>query len=316
VVLYTGNGATQSITGVGFKPDFVWIKSRSIAGANHVVYDTTRGAGEYLIPNTDGAEGTIANGLTSFDSDGFTLGSEAGHNFNGATFVAWCWKANGGTTTAGSGTNTTSVTNQANTKAGFSISTFTGSATADKGAGSNYWLQLNGATAKIDEPLWQDTTPTSSVFSVNNNVVINKSSSDSIAYCFHSVAEYSKIGSYTGNGSTNGPIVETGFEPAYIMIKNSTATYEWTVYDNKRSTSNPRDNVLYPNTNGAENSGETGDINFLTNGFQPIAPNGTINHNGGTMIYAAFAADPSSTAPALPDSFANKLYTGCASFTR
>jgi len=94
------------------------------------------------------------------------------------------------------------------------------------------------------------------------------------------------------------------------MIKNSTATYEWTVYDNKRSTSNPRDNVLYPNTNGTENSGETGDINFLTNGFQPIAPNGTINHNGGTMIYAAFAADPSSTAPALPDSFANKLYTG------
>ena len=339
-VVYTGNGSTQSITGVGFKPDFVWIKSRSLAGANHVVYDTTRGAGEYLIPNTTGAEGTIANGLTSFDSDGFTLGSEAGHNFNGATFVAWCWKAEGGTTSTNTeGSDNSTV--QVNTKAGFSIvqytaTTGTSSSTTGHGLGttpamiilkrtdaSESWYvwhkDLGAGSSALNQFLKLDSTSpqataTSLFGTVNSTVFATAYTSGvpntNIAYCFAEKAEYSKFGSYIGNGTNNGPVVNTGFEPAYIMIKNSTATYEWTVYDNKRSTSNPRDNVLYPNTNGTENSGETGDINFLTNGFQPIAPNGTINHNGGTMIYAAFAADPSSTAPALPDSFANKLYTG------
>ena len=131
-----------------------------------------------------------------------------------------------------------------------------------------------------------------------------------IAYCFAEKAEYSKFGSYTGNGSSNGPVVNTGFEPAYIMIKNSTAVYEWTVYDNKRSTSNPRNNVLYPNTTGQENSGETGDIDFLTNGFQLKASDGSINQNGGTIIYAAFASDPTTTAPTLPDSFTIATYSG------
>lgn len=345
VVLYTGNGSTQSITGVGFQPDFVWIKSRSISGSNHVVYDTTRGAGEYLIPNTDGAEGTIANGLTSFDSDGFTLGSEAGHNFNGATFVAWCWKANGGTTSSNTDGSITSTV-QANTKAGFSIVKYTGNqsnatighglgvvpemiiakglyvqnwAVYHKDAGSNYWLQLNGATAKIDEPIWQDTTPTSSVFSVNNNVVINKSSSDSIAYCFHSVAGYSKFGSYTGNGSANGPIVETGFEPAFLMIKNTSSTESggasWLMYDNKRNTSNPRNSRLWANLSGAEYSTACYDVDFLSNGFQIAAFCSTygMNESGDTYLYMAFAADPSSTAPTLPDSFANKIYSGNSS---
>ena len=337
VVLYTGNGATQSITGVGFQPDFVWIKSRSISGSNHVVYDTTRGAGEYLIPNTDGAEGTIANGLTSFDSDGFTLGSEAGHNFNGATFVAWCWKANGGTTSSNTDGSITSTV-QVNTKAGFSIVKYTGNqsnatighglgvvpemiiakglyvqnwAVYHKDAGSNYWLQLNGATAKIDEPLWQDTTPTSSFFSVNNNVVINKSSSDSIAYCFHSVAEYSKIGSYTGNGSTNGPIVETGFEPAFVMIKSTSASGNWVMFDDKRSPLNPRNKILWANLSNAETDFVgTREVNFYSSGFQPVSSGSDdINDNGVAYIYIAFAAD-ASAAPALADSFGVETYQG------
>ncbi len=338
IVIWTGNGTSQSITGVGFQPDWVWGKERSNTSSNELL-DTTRGATNYISSNLSNAQGTSGQGLQSFDADGFTVGNDGAWNQNGETYVAWCWKANGGTTSSNTdGTQTSTV--QINTKAGFSIVQYTASAAGasetvghglgttpamiilkrtdstedwyvwhkDLGAGGsalNQFLKLNSTSPQATA---------TNLFNTVNSTVFNPSYTNgvpntNIAYCFAEKAEYSKFGSYIGNGTTNGPVVNTGFEPAYIMIKNSTSTYEWTVYDNKRSTSNPRNNVLYPNTSGAENSGETGDINFLTNGFQPIAPNGTINHNGGTMIYAAFASDPSA-APALANSFANKLYTG------
>ena len=338
-VIYTGNGGTQSITGVGFKPDFVWIKNRE-GTTYHNILDTTRGATKYLAANATSAEETTSDSLTSFDSDGFTLGAGNGFNNNGIDFVAWCWKANGGTTSSNTdGTQTSTV--QVNAKAGFSIVQYTASAagaseTVGHGLGTTpAMIILKRTDAVEDWYVWHkdlgaggsalnqflklnSTSPqatATNLFKTVNSTVFNPSYTSSvpntnIAYCFSEKAEYSKFGSYIGNGSTNGPVINTGFEPAYIMIKNSTSTYEWTVYDNKRSTSNPRNNVLYPNTDGTENSGETGDIDFLTNGFQPKAPNGTINHNGGTLIYAAFAADASSAAPTLANSFANKLYTG------
>jgi len=337
VVLYTGNGSTQSITGVGFKPDFVWLKLRSAAGYNHVVFDSTRGATKRIYPNDIAAENSNGK-LISFDSDGFTFNGSGSSNVNGQTFVAWCWKANGGTTSSNTDGSITSTV-QVNSKAGFSIINYTGNntagATVGHGLGStpeliifkplvgaagwkvycnqlsdpaNKVLSLENTGAEATINAFNGTLPNSSVITLAAYGDTNRTSSI-IAYAFHSVAGYSKIGSYTGNGSTNGPIVNTGFEPAYIIIKNSTAIYEWTVYDNKRSPSNPRDNVLYPNTSGAENSGETGDIDFLSNGFQIRAGAGSINQNGGTLIYAAFAADPSA-APVLADSFANKLWTG------
>jgi len=341
IVTWTGNGSSQSITGVGFKPDWVWGKERSNTSSNEL-FDSTRGATEYISSNLTNAQATSAQGLQSFDADGFTVGNDGAWNQNGETYVAWCWKANGGTTSTNTdGSDNSTV--QVNTKAGFSIvqytaTTATSSSTAGHGLGTTpamiilkrtdstedwyVWHKVLGAGASALNPYMRLNTTApqataTNLFGIVNSTVFATSytggvPNTNIAYCFAEKAEYSKFGSYIGNGSDNGPVINTGFEPAYIMIKNSTSTYEWTVYDNKRSTSNPRDNVLYPNTSGAENSGETGDINFLTNGFQPIAPNGTINHNGGTMIYAAFASDPSA-APVLADSFANKLYTGTGS---
>jgi len=340
-VLYDGNGSTNNITGVGFQPDLVWIKQRDTAVENHNWYDSTRGVRNFIVSNSTAANVLgSAQRLNAFGADGFTVGSDNEINDSSSKYVAWCWKANGGTTSSNTdGTQTSTV--QVNAKAGFSIVQYTASAAGasetvghglgttpamiilkrtdstedwyvwhkDLGAGSsalNQFLKLNSTSPQATA---------TNLFRTVNSTVFNPSYTNgvpntNIAYCFAEKAEYSKFGSYIGNGSTNGPIENTGFEPAYIMIKNSTSTYEWTVYDNKRSTSNPRNNVLYPNTTGEENSGETGDIDFLTNGFQLKAPNGTINHNGGTMIYAAFAADASSTAPALADSFANKLYAG------
>ena len=190
-------------------------------------------------------------------------------NQNGATFVAWCWKANGGTTTAGSGTNTTSVTNQANTKAGFSITTFTGSASAagnfTHGLGevpdmyivkttsfsdswfvwhkdltntTGYAVRLNTNAAQQNlTGFWNDTAPTSTLISLGNGVLVNNATY--VAYAFKSVAGYSSIGSYTGNGSTNGPVVNTGFEPAWLMLKRTDSAGSWAMIDNKKSQTHP-----------------------------------------------------------------------------
>ena len=329
-VIYTGNGSTQSITGVGFQPDWIWIKERT-STSNNVTFDSTRGIYEQLYITTDAESNNTAT-VSSFDSDGFSLGNGLAVNENGQDYVAWCWKANGGTTSSnGDGSVTSTV--QANTGAGFSVITWAGTGGVNtvghglnsapeliliKGlssvgdwqvyssvSGNGNKLVLNSTAAQSSTTRFDSTSPTSSVFTLNDSGL----GTNLVAYAFHSVSQYSKIGSYTGNGSSNGPIVNTGFEPAFIMIKNSTAIYEWVVYDNKRSTSNPRDNVLYPNTNGTENSGETGDINFFSNGFQIKDAAGSINQNGGTILYAAFASTPS-TAPVLADSFTTATYNG------
>ncbi len=336
VVLWTGTGSAQTIE-VGFQPDMIWYKARN-QNYDHNIYDSTRGLNVFIRPNSNIAQYSASDQITGVTSTGFTLGTGNDGNQNGTTFVAWCWKANGGTTSSNTdGTQTSTV--QVNTKAGFSIVQYTASAagsseTVGHGLGTTpAMIILKRTDAVEDWYIWhkdlgagssalnqylrfttasQDTA--TNLFNTVNSTVFNPSYTNgvpntNIAYCFAEKSEYSSFGSYTGNGSTNGPIVNTGFEPAYIMIKNSTAVYEWTVYDNKRSTSNPRNNVLYPNTGGAENSGETGDIDFLTNGFQLKAGAGSINQNGGTIIYAAFASDPSA-APTLTNSFKSVIYSG------
>ena len=335
-VLYTGNGSTQSITGVGFKPDMVWIKDID-RSREHILCDTTRGSEKELSPNTNDAEEN--RGVYSFDTDGFTFNDgNTNYNENSQSYVAWCWKANGGTTSTNTdGSDNSTV--QVNTKAGISIvqytaTTATSSSTAGHGLGTTpAMIILKRTDSSEDWYIWHKDlgaggsalnqylkfTTASQATATNLYGIVNSTvfataytggvPNTNIAYCFAEKAEYSKFGSYTGNGSSNGPIVNTGFEPAYIMIKNSTAIYEWTIYDNKRSTSNPRNNVLYPNTSGAQNSGETGSIDFLSNGFQLRSSDGSINQNGGIIIYAAFASDPS-TAPVLADSFNISLWTG------
>ena len=344
-VLYTGTGSAQSITGVGFKPDWIWIKDRD-TNFSHAVTDSTRGVGNIVKPNTTDAQSTDAQTITSFDADGFSLGTAGGSfNNNGDNYVAWCWKANGGTTSSNTdGTITSTV--QVNTKAGFSIMRYTGNgtvgATIGHGLGAAPDLiisrNLTSATAwgvyhkyntaspagqrlKLDLPdltlttndYWAGVEPTSTVLSVGTEAAVNDNTKDYIMYAFKAVAGYSAFGSYAGNASDDGPIINTGFEPAWLMIKVNTGSADgWFMVDNKRDTSNPRGDRLFANSDVAEASEPGAQVDFLTNGFQirgTGAGQGQVNSSGSTYVYIAFASNPS-TSPALNDSFANKTYSG------
>jgi hypothetical protein len=353
-VLYTGTSATHAITGVGFQPDLVWIKDRS-NGENHILNDSTRGASNDLSSNTTSAQANRPTGFVSFDSDGFTLGTDGGGVVNDSArgpYVAWCWKANGGTTSSNTDGSITSTV-QVNQAAGFSIVKWTGTGsnltvgtglttaadliitkaigTVSPGVGeawpvyhsslpSDKIVYLDHDYAQSGKSsVYQNPTTTSTTFGVETWRGINQNGVDFISYCFHSVTGYSSIGSYTGNGSTNGPIVNTGFEPAYVMIKRTDSIDDWIVVDNKRNTVNSRYNYLMPNSSAVENGSASGTVNplvnFLTNGFQIAATWGAVNNNGSPYIYIAFASD-ASTAPALPDSFDIATYTGDSSSTR
>jgi hypothetical protein len=331
-VLYTGNGSTQSITGVGFQPDWVWIKSRSFS-ENHAIFDTTRGVQEEINSNRTNAQSTKTNAISSFDSDGFTTGDNNGTNKSGETYVAWCWKANGGTTSSNTDGTTTSTV-QANTKAEFSIVEWPQTAGAStnvghglnsapdliitkaindtdnwyvynsaSGVGKFLYLNLNNAEA-TSATAYSAVDATTFTANLSNNSGINM-----ISYCFASVAGYSSIGSYTGNGSANGPIVNTGFEPAFLIVKSTTGS-GWDIWDNKRNTTNPRNTILTANNNAADyTSTSIVGIDFLSNGFQIKNTNADHNANGNKYIYIAFGSD-ASAAPALANSFTTNLYTG------
>jgi len=319
-VLYTGTGATNSITGVGFQPDWVWIKARS-AAYSHRLADSVRGAGKELFSNESVAEATnSANGyVSSFNSDGFSLTSGVGVNGSGTTFVAWNWKANGAgsSNTAGSITSTAS----ASTTSGFSVVTYTGTganATVGHGLGvapsfiivkrrddgsswncyhislgASQYIQIDGtAGAATNTGVWNNTAPTSTVFSIGTAFAgVNASGSTHVAYCFAEVAGYSKFGSYTGNGSADGSFVYTGFRPAFFFVKKSDSGSEsWVIVDNSRNTSNVMNNLLLPNTSGAEVAATY--IDALSNGFKCRESFSSMNASGGTYIYMAFASNP------------------------
>ena len=290
------DGTDSNVTyefGLNFTPDFVWIKKRD-ATENHRLYDSTRGVSSStntLYPSLDFAASTESpNGLESFDTGGFTVSTQNAVNSDGNDFVAWCLKANGGTTSSNSDGDITSTV-QSNTDAGFSIVNWTSTSTISdtighglngkpdvvlykKLSGTSSWyfytdvidgswdaLSLNLTDAKSDV---SGTWATSSTFKSITSV----SGSNWITYCFHSVEGFSKFGSYTGNGDANGPIVETGFEPAFVMVKNtSTAGYLWLIADNKRQTSSLKTTYLQAQSNAAEYSPYTW-IEFLSNGFQ------------------------------------------------
>jgi len=348
VVLYNGTSATHAITGVGFKPDFVWIKDRS-NGESHILNDSTRGAGNDLSSNTNSAQANRPTGFVSFDSDGFTLGADGGGVVNDSArgpYVAWCWKAGGGTTSSNTdGTITSTV--QTNQVSGFSIVEYTGNGNTSQesfGHGLNStpeliiqksidtlstygtnnwllggsavgaagsWLEFNSQDAKqTDSNYWGNQLPSSTVVYISGSAerVHNESGKKFINYCFVEKAGYSKFGTYTGNGSATGPIVNTGFEPAFVIIKRTDSADNWSMTDNARNTTNPRNKTLFPNLTQTElTSGYS--VNYLSNGFQIADSGGGVNANGGTFLYIAFGSDPSA-APTLPDSFANKIYSG------
>jgi hypothetical protein len=318
VKLYTGNGSTQTISGLNFSPDLVWIKNRAAAD-NHKLLDTVRGATEELESNTTDAEATNADGLTAFTSDGFSLGADDEYNTSSEAFVAWTWDAGSSTVTNTQGSITSQV--RANASAGFSVVTYTGTganATVGHGLGvqpqfliikrrdsSGSWivshtsiglgsgrLILNDTVSNTTAGaavLWNSTAPTSSVFSLGNYIEVNASTATYVAYCFAPVAGYSSFGSYTGNGSATGPVISgLGFQPYFVMIKASSTTGDWWMYDGARSPSNPRINKFKANTPGAEDTaGE--DVDFQLDGFQIKTSDSGLNQNAATYIYAAFA---------------------------
>ena len=347
VVTWTGNDVDGRAITVGFKPDLVWIKPRTITSSNRL-FNSTRGATKFVQSDTTAAEQTASNTLQSFTNTGFTVGQSSAVNDSSSTYVAWCWKANGGTTSSNTdGSITTTV--QANQDSGFSIIKYDMNVTSASAFTIGHGLsaapeliifnslEQSGSTSHIVYPnnpnkeivldsygafsgstsaYWNTTAPSSTVINMGTawGQYYSYYGGDTIAYAFHSVEGFSKIGSYTGNGSANGPITEIGFEPAFVVAKRTDAVDSWIVLDNKRDLANPRNNSLKWDETGAEEADSSNrPIDFLSNGFQIKATHQGLNANNGTYLYMAFAADPDTEAPTLASSFNIETYTGTGS---
>jgi hypothetical protein len=314
--LYTGNGSTQSITGVGFQPDLLWFKNRDSA-INHMWFDSVRGIDKYFYGNLNEAEGTSATILTAIGSDGFSVGANNNVNGSGNGIASWNWLANGAGVSNTDGSITSTVS--ANTTSGFSIVSYTGTgslATVGHGLGvtpkmiivktrgsAGDWsvyhsslgntknLKLNTTAAEQTSiNYWNNTSPDVDKFTVNDEGNVNGSSVAMIAYCFAEVKGFSKFGSYVGNGSADGTFIYTGFAPSFVLIKNTTGD-QWLIKDNKRPGYNPN-NTLYANLTNAEDTSSTVYTDFLSNGFKLRGTYGGQNTSNVKYIYMAFAEQP------------------------
>ena len=324
--LYTGNGSARTITGVGFQPDWVWVKDRSNANF-HYVYDSVRGNNLNLFTNSSSEEvnvttGQNGGGIGSQASDGFNI--VAGNvntdnvNTNSNNYVSWNWLATGSTASNSNGDITSTVS--ANTTAGFSIVSYTGTganATVGHGLGAApSWIIIKGrsfnehwqvyhkslgatkftelsesSAASTNSNRFNDTDPTASVFTIGTKDAVSKSSGTLIAYCFAEKQGYSKFGSYTGNGNANGAFVYTGFCPAWVMIKRTDSSSDWNIMDNKRAVSfNPNTKELYSNSGQVEATGGQTIRDYLSNGFKLRGTSSGTNASGANYIYMAFSA--------------------------
>ena len=322
-VLYTGNGSTQSISNVGFQPDWVWLKNRTVA-RNHGTYDAIRGATKDLMPNNGDPETTRSTGLTAFNSDGFSLSSHSNVNENTADFVSWNWKANGSGSSNSNGSITSTVS--ANVDSGFSIVSYTGTgsnATVGHGlskapemmivkdrdqdmhwlvyhkglTNANYFLKMDNTQPQgNDSTKWNGTDPTSSVFSIGTEVGVNQSGNNYIGYMFHSVEGYSRVGEYIGNTTVN-TFIWTGFKPAFVLIKNIVTDGEgFVIMNNKSDPTNVVGTYMMVYQNNAEqgtaNTASNRSIDFVSNGFKIRGNSTEINDSGDKHIYIAFAEQP------------------------
>ena len=325
VKLYTGNETDNTAyTFDGdedMQPDLLWFKERS-STSDHALWDSVRGTNKKLEPSTTQADST--EDVITFDSDGFSVDDHSQINQDTITMVCWAWKAGSAFSNDASATSIGDIdsSGSASTTAGFSICSYTGSGSAgdeikhgldktpemlifknrstvvtwivgSKPAGfTNIQFLQDDDAATDDSNAFNDTDPTSSVFTLGGNAGTGTNETDSsfICYAFTSIQGYSKIGSYTGNGSTDGTFVYTGFRPAYILFKKTSDVSEWSIFDNKRNTFNVVDNHLYADLSNAE--GADDDLDFLSNGFKFIRAGGNTNASGSTYIYMAFAEAP------------------------
>ena len=326
VKTWTGTGSSNALTLDGnsnLQPDWVMIKQTS-GTQQWNGYDVIRGVQKYICWNTNAQEETQSQGLTAFGSDGFTVGSDDMVNGGSSTYVGYCWEAGGSASSNSSGNITSSVS--ANTTAGFSVVTYSGNgsagATVGHGLGSaanllmvkkksssgqwvygstgldsswDYFLFVDDTSAKGNgDNVFNDTAPTSSVFSIGNAGDTNASGQSYVAYCFAEKKGFSKFQNYTGNGSTNGTFVYTGFKPAFVLCKlTSGSGYGWTLFDNKRAGYNENNYTLQPDGSAAQNtSGGNGRIDILSNGFKLRTTDAGINGSGSEYTYMAFAENP------------------------
>ena len=323
---YTGTGATQTITngaaGASFQPDFVWIKNRTSANSNQLV-DSVRGVTKYIFSDTTGVEETRTDQVTVLTTSGFSLSAlvvNTAVNNTGNNYVGWQWKAGGTAVTNTSGTISSQVS--ANTTSGFSIVTFTGNATSGATVGhglgavpsmvivksrsaANNWcvyhismgnqyatLLNSTASSYSNSNYWNNTSPTSTVFSLGNGSDTNQSSATFVAYCWAPIAGYSAFGSYTGNGSADGPFIYLGFRPKYILIRCTNAAGGWKIYNTSGLNYNPINTSLEAQDAGAEATSSGFNMDWLSNGFKIRTTYTDFNASGNTYIYACFAENP------------------------
>ena len=335
--LYTGTDGSLNITGLDFQPDFCWLKNRA-SGNRHALFDSVRGVTKRL--RSDGTDTEVADPdtLTSFNSDGFTVGADAeayGANNDGDAFVSWNWKAGTSFTNDASSTSIGSLdsSGSVNDTAGFAIVTYVGNGSSgatikhgltsaptfmiirvyDATAGFQVYSKAVGATkfagylntteaAGTTAGVVNNTDPGTSVFTVGNGGNTNNDGGNHIAYCFAEKQGFSKFGSYVGSGSAPGPFSYLGFKPAFLLMKED-GTDGWGLYDNKRNPSTTTSYLLQANDNGAESNAVANQIDFLSNGFK-VCASGTqgnfINESGKTYVYMAFAENPLVTSTGIP----------------
>jgi len=337
-VVYAYDGTATNVTyqeATKFQPDLVWIKERTTA-EGHRLYDSIRGATKHLNSENTSAEATNTAGLASFDSNGFSVGSYAPVNTNAEDYVAWCWKAGGDDVLNEEGSIDSQVS--ANQDAGFSIVSYTGngSAGATVGHGLSSAPEMVFFKNRTDTENWDGqifgtirmglnsteadqgnnlVTFGSTVMNLTTSNRNNGSGDNMIAYCFHSVDGYSKVGSYIGDGNESGNHIVTGFEPQFVIIKATENVSDWIIFDTERDSVNPTTKLLYANLSSAEQDGITDRspdlyIEVTSNGFQIKGLNNDINVNGEKFIYLAIAADPDVTQPVVENSFDVVTYTG------
>jgi hypothetical protein len=329
--VYDSSG-TYDLTGLNFQPDFVWEKVRSVSG-DHYLQNSSLTGKKMLKSNSNAAENTDGN-IESYLSNGIQINRQYDWN-SSRTLVDWFWKANGGTTTNGGSDDTVSTsTHQANTTAGFSIVTYSGTGTQGHtvahGLGvapeviflkarnkSQNWrvfhhktasdgtkrLILDQTNAQEDAAFLNDTAPSSTVFTLGaSDDAWNASDGTYVAYCFAPIKGYSKFGSYTGNGNADGSFIYTGFKPAWIMLKRTDSTNNWNIFDSKRDVDNQVGNVLYANLNNAEeaDASHSSANDFLSNGFKLRETGNAVNGSGASYIYMAFAEHPFVSSKGVP----------------
>ena len=325
-ILYTGDGTTKTISGVGFQPDMVWGKGRNSV-SSHSLIDAVRGVTKSIFPDTGAIEDTNATSyLTGFTADGYTVNSASNFNVSAREQVNWNWKANGAGSSNEDGSINT-ISTSVSTTAGFSISTYTGTESADTvghGLGAVPKVVIVKKLSQADdwfgyhEPLgnlarmqlsttaavasgssyWNSTTPTSTVFSLYNNGANNAVGETLVAYCFANVRGFSSFGSYEGNANAVGPFIYTGFRPAFVICKRTNNTANWVLYDNKREGYNVDNDALNPDGDYVESTSD--DLDLLSNGFKMRRNYNDGNGGGDSYIYLAFADAPFVNSESVP----------------